>query len=391
MHRSLTQHILCWLLTLGVLVFSATLGAQVVINEVVSSADDDPGSVGEDWIEISNPGDQAVQLAGYGLSDSEDPFAWTFPNVEVPAGGHLLVVCSGDGSSSPASHWETVIDSGDEWSFIVPNSEPPAAWRQHGFDDSSWDRGDSGFGYGDGDDETQVPSGTISVYVRKTFQIDDLTTVRRVLFDIDFDDAFVAYLNGEEIARENIETSGPPRYSDTATTFTEPRLTSGEDPFRYRDDYLPFLREGDNVLAIQVHNTGSGSSDLSLLPMLTLGLSEVPTQPRGVSSLVEVPPLQTNFRISADGERILLTSAAQVLIGALNVPALPEGVSTGRFPDSTGPFRFHLDPTPGAPNDDAGFESLGSSVSFSLEGGHHENSIEVALNHDGGGSIYYTT
>lgn len=50
-----------------------------------------------DWIEIHNPGSQAVSLTGYGLSDSESqPMKWTFPeDVELEPGGHLVVFASG--------------------------------------------------------------------------------------------------------------------------------------------------------------------------------------------------------------------------------------------------------------------------------------------------------
>ena len=50
-----------------------------------------------DWIELHNPGDVAIDLAGYGLSDDPlQPLKWTFPAATVlPPHGHLLVFASG--------------------------------------------------------------------------------------------------------------------------------------------------------------------------------------------------------------------------------------------------------------------------------------------------------
>ena len=49
-----------------------------------------------DWIELHNPADEPVDLAGFGLSDdSGDPFKWSFPKVAIAPGAHLLVFASG--------------------------------------------------------------------------------------------------------------------------------------------------------------------------------------------------------------------------------------------------------------------------------------------------------
>ena len=48
-----------------------------------------------DWIELFNPGEAGVNLAGYGLSDDETlPFKWKFPDTVIPAGGYLVVFAS---------------------------------------------------------------------------------------------------------------------------------------------------------------------------------------------------------------------------------------------------------------------------------------------------------
>lgn len=50
-----------------------------------------------DWIELYNPNNEAVSLAGYGLSDDpQRPQRWIFPEVDIPAHGTLVVFASGE-------------------------------------------------------------------------------------------------------------------------------------------------------------------------------------------------------------------------------------------------------------------------------------------------------
>ncbi|HJX72376.1 MAG TPA: lamin tail domain-containing protein, partial [Bacteroidales bacterium] len=205
-------HIRVIICFISVIIFSVRLYPQdVVINEIMplngSTLADMDGEY-SDWIELYNAGDLAVDLSGYGLTDNVMlPFKWTFPSVGMPPQGFLLVFASDKDRRDMALNWETIIDWGDTWKYIVPGSEPPAAWRNTGFDDSAWNSGKSGFGYGDNDDST-VLSQTLSVFIRKSFIMDDVSTCKKALLHIDYDDGFVAYLNGHEIARGNIGTPG---------------------------------------------------------------------------------------------------------------------------------------------------------------------------------------
>jgi hypothetical protein len=56
-----------------------------------------------DWIEIHNPGDSAINLAGYYLTDDPQLLTkWRFPSVTLSAGGYLVVFASGkDRTSDP--------------------------------------------------------------------------------------------------------------------------------------------------------------------------------------------------------------------------------------------------------------------------------------------------
>jgi hypothetical protein len=152
--------------------------------------------------------------------------------------------------------------------YAIPN-DVSADWTLLNFDDSSWLEGNSGIGYGDNDDETII-SPTIALFMRKTFEIEDLSLVSRAVLDIDYDDGFVAYINGVEVARD-LFSGDFTSYSMPSDGLHEAQLYTGNIPERYFFDKT-LLRNGSNVIAIQVHNQALSSSDLSALPVITLEL-----------------------------------------------------------------------------------------------------------------------
>jgi hypothetical protein len=287
---------------------------QVVINEVMSSnvttLQDEDGDY-SDWIELYNTQQTNIDLTGFGLSDDPSlPYKWIMPSVTLSANDHLLLFASDKNRTEYIKHWETIINWGDVWKYRLGLSEPPVEWKNLGFNDQTWDSGPSGFGYGDGDDSTIVPP-VQSVYVRKVFTVTDVNDIKMAVLHVDYDDGFVAYLNGVEIARANIGTINiPPTYDESATTYTEPLIIYGGRPNTYIiQNYQTLLQNGDNVLAIQVHNYGTGSSDLTLIPFLTLGMGSIPPNPNGTHPLLDLPIkfLHTNFKLSSVGETLTLT------------------------------------------------------------------------------------
>lgn len=67
------------------------------VSEVMSSNrsafPDENGSF-PDWIELTNAGEQAIALKGYGLSDRADKITFVFPDVTLQAGEHIIVFAS---------------------------------------------------------------------------------------------------------------------------------------------------------------------------------------------------------------------------------------------------------------------------------------------------------
>jgi len=161
------------------------------------------------------------------------------------------------------------------YSYFVGNEEPPAEWKQINFDDSQWTTKQvdqfeyMGIGYGDNDDITLVDT-TTSVYVRIPFTI-STDSIDGLQLGIDFDDGFVAYINGTEVARVNLGTSGEFIAHDRLADRSHEAVIYRENiefflPYYYlsKDSLNKCLVDGTNVLTIQVHNDSIKGSDLSL-------------------------------------------------------------------------------------------------------------------------------
>jgi hypothetical protein len=369
-------------LTAGV---HATATPQVLFNEYLAANQfdivDEDGDH-EDWIELFNAGPDSADLCGYGLSDDlQELFLWVMPSVQMPPGGFLLLYASDKDRAIPANHWETVIDQGDDWRYRIGNSEPPADWRQVGFDDSGWEVGPTGIGYGDGDDETIIAP-TISVYMRKKFTVSDPNTITAICLNMDYDDAFVAYLNDVEIGRAGIGEPGDhPAHNQTASTAHEAVMYRGLPPERFYDlvDPCQVLEVGDNVLAIQVHNHLLDQGDMSAIPFLTLGMSVIPAHPAGAPAILPLPRLHTNFKIDPDGETLSLCTAAGVPLDQIDTGSMVADISRGRQPDGGHGWYFFNETTPGTTNIATAFPGFAESPDFSPARGFFPTSTMLSL------------
>ena len=168
----------------------------------------------------------------------------------------------------PPGSGTPILESGSNARYFKGTSEPPVDWASPSFDDSTWLSGATGIGYGDDDDATildDMQNNYLSVYTRQQFEVADPSTIGALLFQITYDDGFVAYLNGIEVARENM-LGTPPSFDDAATTATE-YIPIVVDISEFKN----LLVTGTNTLAIQGHNGNLTSSDFSLNPSISSG------------------------------------------------------------------------------------------------------------------------
>ena len=188
-----------------VLIFSSiSLHAQLAINELNSKGGftDETGD-DVDWIEVFNYSADSLFLADYFLSDKPDNLdKWQFPNRYLRSKELITICASGRGLVKFPSHWEALVVAENIWKYWNASSPPPNYndWNQLGFNDQNWSYGQGGIGYGDNDDNTTIAA-TPSILMRKEFQIVDIQDITHLLFHADYDDGFIAYLNGVEIMR----------------------------------------------------------------------------------------------------------------------------------------------------------------------------------------------
>lgn len=178
-------------------------------------------------------------------------------------------------SGQSVDHWETILQPGNLCTYLVPQSPVPSGWADTAFDDSSWTEGAGGVGYGDGDDNVVIDP-ALSVYCRYDFTVDSLQFIEELILDIDFDDGFVAYLNGVEVARFNMGSEGSgTSWDQNAADHHNAVLFDGGIPERFilDDLHLANLISGTNLLALEVHNIDIGSSDLSSNVYLHAGIN----------------------------------------------------------------------------------------------------------------------
>ena len=356
------------------------LTAQTVrINEVVSSnsvyTDEDGDN--PDWLEIHNFGTQDVSINGWSLSDDVDgDKKWTFPNITLSPDQYMVLWASSKDRAT-INYPRTLINQGDVFKYLIPTSEPNSNWNSLNFDDSSWSSGLSGFGYADGDDTTIIPNGTQSIYLRKTFTINNLASISSLILDLDYDDAFVSYINGIEVARANINGE-PPAYN--SGTITDHEAGSLE---RFMiTGFNSILNEGENILTIQAHNVSSNSSDFTIIPFLSAFFSSpnnTGIEPPTILGLT-ANNLHTNFKISSSGsETIRLNNASGGLINEIITENLPENTSIG-VSITSGDIVSYADTTPGYENSNQEYVgSVQSEVVFSNQGGLINAPISLSL------------
>lgn len=160
---------------------------------------------------------------------------------------------------------EIIVPPGSTWRYLDNGTDQGTAWQALEFDDSTWASGAAQLGYGDGDEATVVSFGGdpnnkyITTYFRHRFTIADTSVIPFAMMHILFDDGAVVYLNGTEIHRVNMP-SGTINYLTRATA----NVSGGaEDTFFEVIIDETLLVEGDNLLAVEIHQDDPTSSDIS--------------------------------------------------------------------------------------------------------------------------------
>ncbi len=195
--------------------------------------------------------------------------------------------------------------------FVPTDNSLGLDWTKPGFADIAWASGPLGIGFETGasnytdlikTDLTSQLSGKTSLYVRVPFQLDDPTKITALSLRMKYEDGYVAYLNGTEIARKNL-VQAEPTFDSTARSRVVTSATKFENVAL--GDYLNLLKPGENILAIHSINNSTASTDMFVLPelveaFLTNSTGEIPPAQVGNPKIdfgdVEFAPVSGNQR-----------------------------------------------------------------------------------------------
>ena len=137
---------------------------------------------------------------------------------------------------------------------------------------SDWRSGRSGFGFQKSGStltgliKTKIRTSKRAIWLRKKFSIKNQDTLDYLILRIQFDDGFIAYLNGQKVATVNAVEK--PKYNSYATrdnrdlSFFDFDLT----------DHIRLLKPGqNNVLAVQSFDYRTDRTQFFVMPTLLAG------------------------------------------------------------------------------------------------------------------------
>lgn len=227
------------------------------------------------------------------LQEGENVLAIQVHNISLTSGAMFIDA----GLKKTAGGTVNYLSKGSAWSYFIGRVEPSGGvfdpaflpgheafepdWARVDFDDDEWTDGAGPLGF---DAAVHYPLGTdldgmrhnqSVLYTRKDFQLDaaTLASISTLNLSVDFDDGYVAFLNGAEIARSNLGAPGVfVPFDGTAASVNNASMESGgSNPAAIENIAVDkaLLIEGENVLAIQMCNASVGSSDLMVIADLT--------------------------------------------------------------------------------------------------------------------------
>jgi hypothetical protein len=145
-------------------------------------------------------------------------FAATAP---LYGAGNVLAVASfndGPGSSDMtcilrlSGDSEIYIDEGSPVKYVPDpgNQDEGDGWIQVNYNDSGWEDGVSGVGFADGDDNTALGSGLMSIWIRYYFEAPNAASISDLTLLADYDDQCIVWLNGVRIFASSGAPDGDP-------------------------------------------------------------------------------------------------------------------------------------------------------------------------------------
>jgi hypothetical protein len=150
----------------------------------------------------------------------------------------------------------TLIPANTVFKYLANGSNQGTNWRLPSFNDASWSQGAAELGFGDSP-ATKLTSGKTTYYFRKA-GISNPSQYSNLTLKIRRDDGIIVYVNGLEVYRNNMP-SGTVSYTTKASSTCS---DDGSTVFSATLASSVFV-DGNNVIAAEVHNRSTSSSDLT--------------------------------------------------------------------------------------------------------------------------------
>ncbi|MFP9115153.1 LamG-like jellyroll fold domain-containing protein [Flavobacterium sp. RHBU_3] len=204
------------------------------------------------------------------------------------------------------------------WKYSDLGTDLGTDWRTNNYDDSSWLFGNGILGYGDNNQSTLLSYGSDAnnkyptTYLRHTFNVENAAQYGSLLFDVLRDDGVVVYVNGVEAFRNNMPTGDV-----TYNTYASSQIGGADETTYIEVVTANLLQDGENVIAVELHQGAANSSDLSFDMQL-----------RGLPPELEA----TAFPIPKDNEWHYLDNGTSLDDVEWGVPTYTPGWLSGRAP-----------------------------------------------------------
>ena len=371
------------------------LFGQLLINEICSkgSFNDNYGD-NYDWIEFINVSDSIVLMSNYFVSDnSQNYLKWQLPNKYIKPMQKELIVFSGNNIRYQIKNWSALINQYSRWSSFAGYSNPDSNWNLSSFNDSNctFMQGEINI---DNFSDSNITNNFSSIYSRIFFNIYDKEDVNELIFHANYNDAFVAYLNGVEIARSNNINGTPPNYNTLSLNEHNAGLhSSSYEKYIINKEMLnSILNNGENVLSVQIHDSDSISKDLYGQFFLHAGLeSELNSYyPQLIWFSEDTSLYHANFKLSKN-ETITIVDSNQSIIDEYIINTSNFKISEGRYPDGYSDWYLFNELSPGKSNNNSYFyNGFTETPTISLSSGFYKDDQKIIITVSDQEKVYYT-
>ena len=174
----------------------------------------------------------------------------------------------------------TLLPYGSNWKYLADGTDQGTGWQAAAYDDSQWKSGPAVLGFSTNNKTpitTLISYGPdannkyITSYFRTNLNLSDASMVDTLILNAKFDDGLVVYINGSEVYRNTMPT-GTITYSTLAGSGDD-----GKTEHRTKlTNVASKLVSGNNVIAVEVHQSAVTSSDLVLDMQLQAKVASTP-------------------------------------------------------------------------------------------------------------------